>query len=135
LGLCGGLLLLSLLLFVLIALCWIIPKPRMRFNHATPPLLGRRKCRPNFRTDFWFPKVRCESFRRTFVKQKSNGELGESSGSAWALLELIWGLFEPRGILGLWISAYVVSLCKLGGAVCLLNDVLGRAPSEFDVVN
>ena len=64
-----------------------------------------------------------------------NGERGESSESAWALLELVRGLFEPRGISGFWMSAYVVSLCKLGGAVCLLNDVLGRAPSEFDVVN
>ncbi len=69
----------------------------MRFNHATPPLLGRRKCRPNFPTDFWIPKVRCGRFRRIFVKRKSDGELGESSGSAWALLEFGWGLLVARG--------------------------------------
>jgi hypothetical protein len=96
-----------------------------------PPLLGRRRRRPNFPTDFWTPKVRCVIFRRTFVKQKSNGERGESSGSAWALLELVRGLFEPRGVLGSWLSAHGVSLCKLGGVVVSFHVVSSWAPSEF----
>ena len=35
---------------------------------------------------------------RGLLSDKSlNGERGESSESAWALLELVRGLFEPRG--------------------------------------